>query len=121
VILKKEMLLKQGYILFISIINQEMENVNMIDLLYAHITKEKILNLAVARQGQIDHIILMILSIHRMDVLQEGQGEKVCDTKLQTGGKKVYSFALRNQIKKYSGFGQPDGSTHNVYYLGIVE
>jgi hypothetical protein len=36
---------------------------------------------------------------------------------LKAKGHKVHSWVLRNQLKKYSGFGQPDGRTGHVYML----
>jgi len=36
---------------------------------------------------------------------------------LKTQGYLVYRFRLTNQLKKYSGFGQPDGRLCNCYYV----
>lgn len=39
--------------------------------------------------------------------------------KLRKEGKKVRCWLLKNQFKKYAGFGQPDGRACTVYMIDI--
>ena len=38
---------------------------------------------------------------------------------LRRGGRAVRSWTLPNQIRPYSGFGQPDGGICNVYMINV--
>jgi hypothetical protein len=40
--------------------------------------------------------------------------------RLRSEGKRVVCSTLRNQLKKYDGFGQPNGGICNVYMLTIL-
>lgn len=40
---------------------------------------------------------------------------------LKSQGHKVKCWILKNQLKKYSGLGQPDGRVRDVFMLNIIE
>ena len=41
--------------------------------------------------------------------------------RLTAKGTRCHRWVLRDQLRKYIGFGQPDGSVTDVYMLDIVE
>ena len=39
---------------------------------------------------------------------------------MRKAGENVKGWTLSNQLKKYDGFGQPNGGTCNVYYITVI-
>lgn len=40
---------------------------------------------------------------------------------LRARGCKVRQWVLRNQLRQYAGFGQPDGRVGHVYYVTVLD
>ena len=59
-----------------------------------------------------------------IDTATNEEAKQIRDQKakeLRARGCKVRKSVLRNQLRPYAGFGQPDGRVGHVYYVRVID